>query len=67
MDIPRQVHQGLKGAGAQEMKEEIEETVLSHLEGKKAEGKILLLSLKTWWKDMKITAPDSSQWKDKMQ
>lgn len=45
----------LRGAGTQEMKEEIEETVLSHFEGKKTEIKILLFSIKTWWKDMKIT------------
>lgn len=40
MDITRQVQQVLKGAGAQEMKEEIEQTVPSHLEGKKADVKI---------------------------
>lgn len=40
MDITGQVQQALKGAGAQEVKEEIEETVPSPLEGKKADVKI---------------------------
>ena len=59
--IPRHVQWVLKGAGAQEMKAEIEETVLSQLEEEKAEVEILLLSTKTCWKDRKITEPDSSQ------
>ena len=61
MDILGRVQRVLKGAGAQEMKAEIEETVLSQLEEEKAEVEILLLSTKTYWKDIKITKPDSSQ------